>query len=76
MGSNEPPFEMRNFLKINIYIINSYCSTNIDVAKLLSTITKFTILHVGTVTIFTILDLVSIVTLFTMYASSLSKTSC
>ena len=41
----------------------------------MGTITKFTILHVGMVTIFTILDMVSTVTIFTIYASSLSKTS-
>ena len=56
LGSDERPFEMRNFLKIRI--INLYCNTDIDVAKLVGTLTIFTILHVGTITIFTILDLV------------------
>ena len=36
-----------------IILISLYCSANIDVAKLMGTITIFTILHVGIVTIFT-----------------------
>ena len=34
---------------------NVYCSTNVDVAKLVGTVAMFTLIHVGTVTIFTIL---------------------
>ena len=46
-----PPFEMGNFLKIRIINLNCNANIEVHVAKLMSPITVFTILHVGIVTI-------------------------